>query len=169
MQTHEGSIPAQPALGKALQALTISFPTPKLGGDDRGDNDDGKPHFIKSATMHLFSSTAEFELVSPLAHSSLFITHINATAMYRGDDVGHIFYGEEYGGLPEEFEVPPGASVSPRLPVDWDLGSVGYEALKRALGGTLRLSAKATVGIRIGEYNLRIWFKGGGIGAHVKL
>lgn len=66
------------------------------------------------------------------------------------------------------FEVPPGASTSPRLPVDWDLGSVGYEAVKEAVGGKLKLDARADVGVKVGKWEDRIWFEGRGVGAGVR-
>ena len=113
--------------------------------------------------MHLFTSTATFTLLSPLHYSTIFVTHINATAYYNHTDpVGEIVYE-----LP--FVVPPGATTSPRLPVDWSLDSVGYQAVKQALGGTLKLDAKATVGIRLGEWEERVWFTGGGIGARIQI
>ena len=67
------------------------------------------------------------------------------------------------------FAVPPGLSESPRLPVDWSFGSLGYEAIKKALGGQLKLNAFAIVGVRIGEWRETIWYKGGKIGANVRL
>lgn len=177
LQTHEGTIPNQPALGKALSRFALEIPTPRLrppipkDPDDPGKpnpppEDDG-PHFIKDAVMHLFTSTATFTLLSPLKHSTIFIESINATALYKGDDVGHILYD-----LP--FAVPPvdqdGKGITtPRLPVDWSLGSVGYEAVKNALGGTLKLSAFADVGVRLDKFRETVWFHGKGIGARVRL
>jgi hypothetical protein len=98
-----------------------------------------------------------------------YITSINATAIYKPDDttepeseVGTIIYEGS-------FAVTPGESVSPRLPVAWDLGGVGYEAARKALGGTLKLRAEADVGVRIGLYEVMVWFKGKGIGAGIRL
>lgn len=172
LRTHKGTLPSQPALGKALSGFTVTIPTPRMhspkpptDGDDPSEppeEDEGKPHFIQEATMHLLSSTANFVLLSPLYKTTLYITKINATAFYKEDDVGRIEYE-----LP--FAVPPGASTTPRLPVYWSLGSVGYEAVRKAIGGELRLSAKAEVGIRIGSYDVGVWFRGGGIGAKVRL
>lgn len=60
LKTHEGSIPSQPALGKALSNLEIVIDTPKLfparppgDGDGDGDSDqnDGGPHFVRDATV----------------------------------------------------------------------------------------------------------------------
>ena len=112
--------------------------------------------------MHLITSTADFILLSPLKTSTIYVTYLNATAFYHQDPVGHIEYD-----LP--FAVPPGVTTTPRLPVDWSLGSVGYEAVKGALGGSLRLAARATVGIRLGRWEERIWYQGQGIGARIRL
>jgi len=168
LKTHKDTLPSQPALGEALSAFNITIPTPHLGSrkpvdpDHPGDGEDDKPHFIQSTTMHLISSTAQFTLLSPLKKSTIYITHINATAYYKDDDAGHINYDGS-------FAVPPGVSVSPRLPVEWSLGSVGFEAVRKALGGELKLSARAGVGVRVGRWEERVWFRGGAIGANVRL
>ena len=113
--------------------------------------------------MHLFTSTAVFTLLSPLATSTLYITSIDATAFYNHTEpVGKIVYD-----LP--FAVPPGATQTPRLPVDWSPGSVGYDAVKKAVGGNLKLDAFAHVGIRLGEFEEVVWFQGGGIGAKIRI
>ena len=174
LQAHSGSIPAQPALGKLLSNFPVTLPAPHLStpkepsdGDDPSDPDDpdkpdDSPHFIRDATMHLISSTAIFTLSSPFSSTIMYITSLNATAFYDGHPSGKILYD-----LP--FAVPPGLSETPRLPVDWSLGSVGYEAIRKALGGQLKLSAFAHVGIRIGQWRETIWFRGGKIGANVRL
>lgn len=46
---------------------------------------------------------------------------------------------------------------------------MGYEAVKQALGGSLKLDAKATIGLRVGQWQERVWFTGSGIGAHIKI
>ncbi|KAK5737386.1 hypothetical protein LTR17_006805 [Elasticomyces elasticus] len=179
LKAHEGSIPGNPGLGRALGRFGVEMPTPSLGSAPRkrvpGEPDDGDgdgkkkkgPHFLDDATFHLLTSTATFTLLSPLRQTILYVESINATAFYKGDSVGHIDYD-----LP--FAVPPVGPdgegvVSPRLPVDWSLGSVGYEAVKGALGGRLKLAAYAEVGVRIGEWREGVWFRGGGIGASVRL
>lgn len=175
VQTHKDSIPFQPALGVALARFNITLPTPSLRSDPPSDDPydpqppDKKegPHFLRDATFHLLTSTATFILLSPLRYSTLTVIDLNATAYYKGSPAGQILYD-----LP--FEVPPmdedgEGFLTPRLPVDWSLGSVGYDAVKNALGGTLKLSAYAEVGVGIGKWRERIWFRGGGLGARVRL
>ncbi|KAL4785730.1 hypothetical protein BJX76DRAFT_323479 [Aspergillus varians] len=159
MTTHEGTIPALPKLGQALSRLGVEVQIPKLspGGDD------GHKGFIQDATLHLWSSTAEFALFSPLNHTTLEVTSIEAQAFYEHDnDVGKINYYEP-------FSVPPGLSHSPRLPVDLNLGGIGYDAVKRAVGGTLDLDTIANVGVRIENYNDTIHYRGKGIKAKITL
>ncbi|KAI9643353.1 hypothetical protein NHQ30_007972 [Ciborinia camelliae] len=163
-ETHEGSIPYQPKLGKALSKFAVTIPTPRLStpGNGNDKDSDGKPHFIDGATFHLFSSTAQFTLLSPLQHNTIYIESIDAQAIYnRTEPVGRIVY--DY-----PFAVPPGTSESPRLPVDWSVDS-GYDLVARALGGTLKLDAKGTIGIRVGHWSETIWYFGSGIGARVRL
>jgi hypothetical protein len=113
--------------------------------------------------MHLISSTASFRLISPLPRKTLFITTIHALAFYN--------HSTPVGSIDHElpFAVPPGESTTPRLPVAWDIAGTGYEAVREALGGTLKLDARANAGVRIGRWEERLWFVGGGIGAHVQL
>ncbi|KAF1921790.1 hypothetical protein BDU57DRAFT_489898 [Ampelomyces quisqualis] len=174
LQAHNGTIPAQPGLSHLMSKYPITLPAPHLsqpkpptdgdgdGDDDGDDKGDEKDHFIQSTTMHLISSTATFTLNSPFHSTTMFITHLNATAYYKDDPAGQILYD-----LP--FAVPPGLSESPRIPVHWTLGGIGYDAVRNALGGHLKLAAFAHVGFRIGEWHERIWFRGGQIGANIRL
>ncbi|KAF4551677.1 Hypothetical protein D9617_12g035650 [Elsinoe fawcettii] len=176
VRTHAGTIPSQPGLGRALAAFPIEIPTPNLLSSPSDDDEDEDPdpdpdapdkkkgpHFISDATMHLLSSSATFTLHSPLRTSTLYITSINATALYKGDNVGHIDYDEP-------FAVPPTVPiVTPSLPVDWSLGSVGYDAIRHAVGGSLKLAAEAVVGVKLGRWEEQIWYKGKGIGAKIRL
>lgn len=161
--THKNSIPFQPSLGKTLSKFKFKIPTPRLTPPHDPADEDDKPQFIEKATFHLFSSTAEFVLLSPLQYSTIFIENINATAFYNHTEpVGHIDYD-----LP--FSVPPGRSTTPRLPVEWSLDSVGYERIREALGGDLKLDARGTVGVKVGLWREEIWYVGSGIGASVRL
>lgn len=114
------------------------------------------------AQMHILTSTCTLTLLSPLPHSTIFVTSLNATALHNGSIIGSILYD-----LP--FAVPPGASTSPHLPVDWSLDSVGYEELKQALGGNLKVDARAEVGIRLGQWVEQVWFVAKGVGARVRI
>jgi hypothetical protein len=173
IKTHRDSIPSNPLLGEALSKLNITVVAPRLSlpgpddGDD-GDDDDGetdpenKGHFIRDAIFHVFTSTASFTLVSPLHANTLYIESVNATAYYNHTEpVGRIEYGDT-------ISVPPGATKTPKMPVDWSVGSVGYEAVRKALGGDLKLDAKANVSVRLGAWTETVWYEGQGIGASIR-
>lgn len=113
--------------------------------------------------FHLLTSTAEFTLSSPFPNTTFEITSINAKALYpKNEVVGRIDYGSP-------FPVPPGASKSPRLPVELDVGGIGYDGLKKALGGSLRVDAVASVGVRIDEFRETVVYRGKGITSNVRL
>jgi len=113
--------------------------------------------------MHLLTSTATFTLMSPLKQTTVIVTHLDVTAYYNHTEpVGSIIYD-----LP--IAVRPGATKTPRLPVDWSLDSVGYSAVRDALGGSLKLDSKARIGFQVGDFHDNIWFEGTGLGARVQL
>ncbi|USW58563.1 hypothetical protein Slin15195_G118820 [Septoria linicola] len=196
LQMHEQSIPANPKLSRALSHFPIEVQAPSLGDaipppdnqpSEPTDPDEPpedpwqpspRPHFIKDATMHLLSSSATFLLLSPLSHSTLLITSLNATAYYNDDPASNPGLGDPVGDIihDELISVPPVSEtpekegfLTPKLPVDWSLGSVGYGAVRRALGGTLKLSARAEVGVGVGRWRERVWYQGGGLGVRIRL
>ncbi|OKO95686.1 hypothetical protein PENSUB_11198 [Penicillium subrubescens] len=154
-------------LGKALSVFSFEVPVPHMSmpraPGDEDDDDDKPPRFIQEATLHFFSSTAEFTVFSPSVETSITITSMDATAYYDGDEpVGHINYHRS-------FDVPPGISHSPRLPVDLVLGGVGYDALRKALGQELVLDAVAKVGVRVKNYADIVNYHGNGLAAKVRV
>ncbi|OHE97658.1 hypothetical protein CORC01_07073 [Colletotrichum orchidophilum] len=160
VKTHRGTIPTAPLIGEGLSKLNISIAAPKLDLPGEGGK---KGHFIRDATFHVLSSTATFTLVSPLRYNTIYVDWVNATALYNHTEpVGRIVYD-----LP--FAAPPGTSVTPKLPVDWSMGSVGYDAVRRAIGGVLTLDASANVTVRIGNWKDTVWYEGQGIGASIRL
>lgn len=53
--------------------------------------------------------------------------------------------------------------------MELDLSGAGYDAVKDALGGTLKIDAVANIGVKLGEYLDTLYYKGKGIGARVRL
>ncbi|RWA08586.1 hypothetical protein EKO27_g6503 [Xylaria grammica] len=161
VKPHLNTIPGQPLLCKALSRFNATFAVPRLRlpGDSPGENS----HFIRDASFHILSSTATFTLVSPLQFNTLYLDFVNATALYNHTEpIGRILYD-----LP--FAAPPGKSQTPRLPVEWSIGSVGYDAVRRAVGGQLKLDTRAIVDARLGNWKESLWYHGKGIGASIHL
>ncbi|KAI0376151.1 hypothetical protein F5Y04DRAFT_267052 [Hypomontagnella monticulosa] len=161
VKAHRDSIPGQRIMCEALSHFNMTFAAPKLNLP--GDTPEERSRFIRDATFHFFSSTATFTLVSPLQYNTLYLDFVNATALYNHTHpVGQIVYD-----LP--FSAPPGKSQTPRLPVTWSLDSVGYDAVKKAIGGELKLDAYADVDLRLGNWKESVWYEGKGIGASIQL
>ncbi|KAK8077535.1 hypothetical protein PG996_003705 [Apiospora saccharicola] len=160
VKAHSKSIPGQPILCEGLSQLNLTLAAPKL--ELPGRNAEERSHFIRDATFHFFSSTATFTLASPLKFNTMYIDYVNATAFFN--------HTEEIGRIVRDlpFEAPPGQSTTPRLPVQWSVGSVGYDAVRKALGGNLKLDARANVDVRLGNWKESLWYIGRGIGARVQ-
>ncbi|KAI1813651.1 hypothetical protein GGS20DRAFT_552669 [Poronia punctata] len=161
IKAHPDSIPGQSLLCKALSRFNATFAIPRLTLP--GDEPEEESHFIRDASFHFLSSTATFTLVSPFQYNTIYLDLVNATALYNHTEpVGQILYE-----LP--FAAPPGKSQTPKLPVKWSLDSIGYDAVKKAIGGKLKLDARATVHARLGNWKEALWFQGRGIGASIHL
>ncbi|ATY62084.1 hypothetical protein A9K55_009065 [Cordyceps militaris] len=165
IRSHRGSVPSLPELGEALSRIHVSIPTPRLElpGDGHAPTNTSAPGFLREAFFHLLTSSATFVLVSPLRHNTVHIESIRATAFYNHTEpVAHIEHTQP-------FDVPPGLSETPRLAVQWSSDSVGYDRLREALGGEMRLDAHAQVTVRLGRWIETLQYEGRGIGAKVRL
>lgn len=68
------------------------------------------------------------------------------------------------------FVVLPGSegfTVTDKIPVE--VGSVGYDVIRRALGGELVVDAVANIVATVGKWRGRIRYDGKGLGADVRL
>ncbi|TQV91477.1 pre-rRNA processing protein [Cordyceps javanica] len=165
IRSHRGSLPSLPDLGEALSRINLTLPTPRLElpGDDSKHNNDSLPGFIRDAIFHVLTSSATFVLASPLRRNTVHIEYINATAFYNHTEpIARIEHAQS-------FDVPPGLSETPRLGVQWSRESVGYDRLREALGGSLRLDALAQVTVRLGRWIETLNYEGRGLGAKVRL
>lgn len=108
--------------------------------------------------MHILSSSATFVLFSPIP---MIVTSIRSHAYHNGTDIGTIDYDKA-------FDVAVGDTETPRLPVDWNTNG-GFGLIREALGGTLKLDARAETGVKIGEWEETIWYEAKGLGAKVRL
>ncbi|KAL7269121.1 hypothetical protein RUND412_008231 [Rhizina undulata] len=167
LRAHENSFPSLPDLSKALAEFEVTIPTPRLPMPGNGNNpdDNSPPKFIESATMHVFSSTAEISIRNPLQQDEITIKKINGTAKYKGIDLGSIF-------STEPFKIKPGskgASLTPRLPVEWSLDDVALEAIMSALNGQLTIRAEAHCLVSVGRMDFDLFYNASDpIGAHIR-
>jgi hypothetical protein len=158
---HPGSLPSAPMIGEGLSKINFTVTAPKLQLPGN-DEEDKNGRFIRDAKFHIISSSAEFILVSPLEYDIVYVDWINATGFYNHTEpVGHILYDIPFAAL-------PGRSRTPKLPVDWSIGSIGFDAVLKAVGGELELDARADVTVRLGSFQETLWYEGQGIGAKIR-
>ncbi|KAK6535125.1 hypothetical protein TWF694_001607 [Orbilia ellipsospora] len=165
LRAHEHSIPSLPDISKALSSLKFDIPLPSLPLDDEGgapSDPSGRSHFVQSATLHVLSSTGTFVLRNPLKKDTIFMSNLTGIASHNGTILGTLNYAYQ-------FAVPPGVSETPKLPVEWSLNGVGYDIVKKAIGGILKIDAKAHCNVKVGYWEDKLGFEGNGIGAHVAL
>lgn len=115
--------------------------------------------------MHLLTSTVDFLIINPLLNNKITIRKINGTAKHNGSDLGTILYEWPFDIRPGK----KGKTMTPRFPVEWSLESIGYDAMRRAFGGQLKVDAEALCSVAIGEFEIELFYNSSKpIGAHVR-
>ncbi|KAF9913280.1 hypothetical protein EC991_000042 [Linnemannia zychae] len=154
-----------PLLQPMISALSISSGLPAIEED-----------FLISTTMYLLSSTIVMELKNPL-DTVITVLYINGTASYKDEPLGHVNVDFEHDiASPKPILIPAndhqnetsGYVKTPRLPVMFDLSSVGYEALKKALGGSLEVDVSCHIKAKVGSMLMWVDFTKEGIQSDVR-
>jgi len=166
LHPHTNSIPSMPLLSKLLSNFNVTMPTPRLPVPRNGGASDSPPTFIDSANIHLISSTADFLVNNPLRKDEVTVEAINGTAKYRCNELGEIESSKPFAIKP----AVEGRTITPRIPVRWKIGGVGYEAMRKALGGRLAVHAEALCLVRVGKLQMEIFYNSTNpIGANIHL
>ncbi|KAF9407317.1 hypothetical protein BGZ94_002753 [Podila epigama] len=154
-----------PLLRPMMETFAIESSLPSVDQD-----------FLISATMYLLSSSLVLELQNPL-DTVITVLYINGTASYKNETLGHILVDFEKDiAAPKPIVIPAndhqnetsGYAKTPRLPVMFDLSSVGYEALRKALGGSLDVDVLCHIKARVGAMVMWVDFIKDGVNANVR-
>ena len=90
---------------------------------------------------------------------------LNGSALYNGSTLATINYRNRFLINPGN----KGGTLTPRLPVEWSMGSVGYEAMRKALGGQLKIHAQAMTKISIGNMVMEVFYNASEpLGVHIR-
>ncbi|CAO3564214.1 unnamed protein product [Mortierella alpina] len=154
-----------PLLKPMMSSFAITSHLPQIDQD-----------FLISATMYIFSSKLELELQNPL-DTVITVLYINGTASFKGEKLGRILVDFEHDFTsPKPILIPAnnhqqkdsGYCKTPKLPVVFDLLSVGYEALRRALGGSLEVDVVCHIKAKVGLMEMWVDFVKDGVQAEVR-
>ncbi|KAF9953650.1 hypothetical protein BGZ72_005256 [Mortierella alpina] len=154
-----------PLLKPMLSSFAISSYLPVIDQD-----------FLISATMYILSSKLELELQNPL-DTVITVLYLNGTASYKGKKLGHMLIDFEHDFTsPKPILIPAnnhrekdsGYVKTPKLPVVFDLLSIGYEALMKALGGSLEVDVVCHIKAKVGSMLMWVDFVKDGVEAEVR-
>lgn len=154
-----------PLLQPMMSAFSISSGLPAIEDD-----------FLISTTMYLLSKTIVLELKNPL-DTVITVLYINGTASYKDEPLGHINIDFEHDiASPKPILIPAndhqnetsGYVKTPRLPVTFELSSVGYEALWKALGGSLEVDVSCHIKAKVGSMLMWVDFAKDGMQSEVR-
>ncbi|KAI9240108.1 MAG: hypothetical protein BYD32DRAFT_409529 [Podila humilis] len=160
-----------PLLQPMMESFSIESSLPELDQE-----------FLISATMYLLSSSLIMELKNPL-DTIITVLYINGTASYKDEPLGHILidFEKDMASPKPILSLKPilipandhqnetsGYVKTPRLPVMFDLSSVGYEALKKALGGSLEVDVLCHIKAKVGSMVTWVDFVKDGVVANVR-
>ncbi|KAG0360969.1 hypothetical protein BGZ54_009286 [Gamsiella multidivaricata] len=154
-----------PLLQPMMSSFSISTHLPAIEQD-----------FLISATLYLLSHTLVLELLNPL-DTVITVLYVNATTTYKDERLGHVLVDFEHDiASPKPILIPAndhqnetsGYVKTPRLPVTFDLSSVGYEALKKALGGSLEVDVVCHIKAKVGALLMWVDFVKDGVNANVR-
>ncbi|ODQ52900.1 hypothetical protein SAICODRAFT_71330 [Saitoella complicata NRRL Y-17804] len=162
LRTHRESIPSSPNLSEAMAGLEFSMPVPEMFPPADGEEGHDR-EFMRDATFHVLSSSANFILHDPFPETRLIIYDIEGNATHDGTFLGRLAYDQP-------FTLYPGDTETPKFPVYWDPSGVGKDIVKKALGGNLKIDAVAKCLVSVGTMK-PIWvgYNATGIGARVRI
>ncbi|KAF8458856.1 hypothetical protein BGX38DRAFT_1150297 [Terfezia claveryi] len=167
VKVFEGSIPSLPGLSRALSGLGATLPIPRI--QPPPSQPPSTSPFLQGATMHIFSSTATLLLHNPFPKTPIIIYDLNGEAIYNGTKLGSVCYDCKWEILAGREAGEGGLSLSPRLPVEWRFGGAAYRAMVDALGGDLKINARANATVGVGKWRGRLQFEGRELRAGIRL
>lgn len=113
--------------------------------------------FLEQSVFHLWSKTVELTLTNPFGSANVAIIFSNATSFYYDEVVGWSLVDRRDPHHPvppnlDEIQLPAGSTVTtPRIPVQYNSGSVGFDIIRKALGGSLAMNVTVDSIVKVGD------------------
>ncbi|KAJ2586321.1 hypothetical protein IWW49_004085 [Coemansia sp. RSA 1797] len=125
------------------------------------------PKVLREVVFHIFTMSAEATVVNPVSGASVWIQTIDAIGYYENDiPLGVLEYdftdkqprrqGQSNGLL-----LPYNQAITtPRLPITANETSIGWDVVRRAIGGTLDVSVFTNIQMQVGNAPLNFMIMG---------
>ncbi|KAJ2710718.1 hypothetical protein H4R19_003612 [Coemansia spiralis] len=153
-------LPLEASLREFSQEVTIDL-------SDRGGSGvfvGNFPRVVREVVFRIFSMTAEATVVNPVSGADIWLQSIDAVAYYRGHiPLGTLQYDftapdpRQHGPPLSGLLLPYGRAVTtPQLPIVANKTSIGWDVVRRAIGGTLDVDVLTNTRVRIGQAQLNV-------------
>ncbi|KAJ1889623.1 hypothetical protein LPJ66_007935 [Kickxella alabastrina] len=154
--------PLEASLRGFSQNIDIDFSKLKGGSSDKVVSE--FPKVLREIVFHLFNIAVEATVVNPVSGAGIWLQSIEAVGYYKGDiPLGTLDYdftvnssrqgSAKSNGLLLPFNQ---AITTPRLPIVANDTTIGWDVLRRAIGGTLDVDVFTNVQVLVGNAQFNV-------------
>ncbi|KAJ1827030.1 hypothetical protein LPJ56_001881 [Coemansia sp. RSA 2599] len=154
--------PLEASLRGFTQSVTID--PSKLGNGHGGLALGQLPKVLREVIFHVFSLTAEATVVNPVSGAGIWLQAIEAIGYHNGDiplgTLSYNFMTDTPRRTPASSNgllLPYNQSVAtPRLPITANETSIGWDVVRRAIGGTLDVDVFTNIQVLVGRAQFNV-------------
>ncbi|KAJ2850091.1 hypothetical protein IWW36_002145 [Coemansia brasiliensis] len=163
-----------PPLEASLREFTKEFDidTSKLRKSDAEHSDlsGSFPQVLQEVVFHIFTMSVEATVINPVSGAGIWLQKIEAIGYYHEDiplgTLEYDFTTKQSNGLRLPYNQ---AVTTPRLPIAANETSIGWDVLRRAIGGTLDVDVFTSIQMQIGNAPLNFTVLGKNAPVKVRL
>ncbi|KAJ1830378.1 hypothetical protein LPJ63_004970 [Coemansia sp. RSA 2711] len=128
------------------------------------------PQVLREVVFRIFAMSAEATIVNPVSGADVWLQVIEAIGYYKHDiPLGMLEYDFTSDG-PKGLRLPFDRAVStPRMPIVANETSIGWDVLRRAIGGTLDVDVFTNIQMQVGNAPLNFTVMGRNAPVKVRL
>ncbi|KAJ2880109.1 hypothetical protein IWW38_006004, partial [Coemansia aciculifera] len=160
--------PLEASLRRFSQKLTID--PSRVDSRRSGPISMKLPHVLREVVFRIFGMSAEATVVSPVSGADIWLQSIKAIGYYKGDTpLGTLEYNftttssSRSSSGRNGFLLPFNQAVTtPRLPIVANETSIGWDVVRRAIGGTLGVDVFTNLQVLVGKAPLNLTIVGRG-------
>ncbi|KAJ2451756.1 hypothetical protein EV183_003414 [Coemansia sp. RSA 2336] len=161
--------PLEASLREFTKELTVD--TSKLRKSGAGHSEPTSfPQVLQEVVFHIFSMAAEATVINPVSGAGIWLQKIEAIGYYHENiplgTLEYDFTAKQPGGMRLPYNQ---AVTTPRLPITANETSIGWDLLRKAIGGTLDVDVFTSIQMQIGNAPLNFTVLGKNAPVKVRL